>query len=85
MGNFLSEGEILSCDRFPIGSNYTFFVKIGNGKTRDQFAIYKPKHGEVPLWDFPSGTLYKREYAAYLLSVALGWNFIPGWIYTLAL
>ena len=47
MGNFLSEGEILSCDRFPIGSNYTFLVKIGNRKTRDRFAIYKPKHGEV--------------------------------------
>ena len=77
MGNFLSEGEILSCDRVPIGSNYTFLVKIGNRKTRDRFAIYKPKHGEVPLWDFPSGTLYKREYAAYLLSVVLGWNFIP--------
>ena len=24
-------------------------------------AIYKPRLGEIPLWDFPSGTLYKRE------------------------
>ncbi|MQF64952.1 SCO1664 family protein [SAR202 cluster bacterium AC-409-J13_OGT_754m] len=77
MGKFLSKGEILSCDRFPVGSNYTFLVKIGNGTGRHRFAIYKPKYGEVPLWDFPSGTLYKREYAAYLLSVILGWNFIP--------
>ncbi|MCI0844744.1 MAG: hypothetical protein J4N87_05265, partial [Chloroflexi bacterium] len=29
------------------------------------------------LWDFPSGTLYKREYAAYLLSEILGWNIVP--------
>jgi hypothetical protein len=27
-------------------------------------AIYKPRDGEAPLWDFPSGTLYKREYAS---------------------
>jgi len=31
----------------------------------------------VPLWDFPNGTLYKREYAAYLLSQILGWDLIP--------
>ena len=29
------------------------------------------------MWDFPYGTLYKREYAAYLLSEILGWGFIP--------
>jgi uncharacterized repeat protein (TIGR03843 family) len=29
------------------------------------------------LWDFPDGTLYKRERAAYLVSSALGWDFIP--------
>ena len=60
----------------PLGSNYTFLVKIeldGN----EGHAIYKPQEGEAPLWDFPSGTLYKREYAAYLLSEILGWNLIP--------
>ena len=31
----------------------------------------------MPLWDFPDGTLYKREYAAYLMSEILGWGFIP--------
>ena len=77
MGKLLSEGEILSCARFPVGSNYTFLIKIGNGTGRYLSAIYKPKYGEAPLWDFPSGTLYKREYAAYLLSASLGWNFIP--------
>src|SRR5262249_31596083 len=40
-------------------------------------AIYKPRRGEAPLWDFPDGTLYRREYAAYLVSQALGWAFIP--------
>lgn len=39
-------------------------------------AVYKPLAGERPLWDFPEG-LYRREIAAYELSVALGWDLIP--------
>jgi uncharacterized repeat protein (TIGR03843 family) len=59
-----------------LGSNYTFVVQLQlDGQT--SFGIYKPRDGESPLWDFPSGTLYKREYAAYLLSQVLGWDFIP--------
>ena len=36
----------------------------------------RPVAGERPLWDFPEG-LYRREVAAYELSVALGWDCIP--------
>ena len=39
--------------------------------------IYKPRRGEAPLWDFPDGTLYKRERAAFVLSEALGWQLVP--------
>jgi uncharacterized repeat protein (TIGR03843 family) len=39
--------------------------------------VYKPRRGEAPLWDFPDGTLYKREYAAFLLSEALEWQLVP--------
>ena len=42
-----------------------------------EYGVYKPQRGENPLWDFPIGTLYKREVAAYLLSEALDWRFIP--------
>ena len=42
-----------------------------------EYGVYKPQRGENPLWDFPIGTLYKRECAAYLLSEVLGWHFIP--------
>jgi len=38
--------------------------------------VYKPLAGERPLWDFPEG-LFRREIAAYELSVALGWDLIP--------
>jgi hypothetical protein len=39
-------------------------------------AIYKPRRGERPLWDFPPG-LYKREAAAYELAAMLGWWVVP--------
>lgn len=40
-------------------------------------AVYKPQRGEVPLWDFPAGTLHRREVAAYEVAVALGWGLVP--------
>lgn len=39
--------------------------------------VYKPVSGERPLWDFPDGTLAGREVAAYLVSVATGWDLVP--------
>ena len=70
------DGEIVSYQLTRMGSNYTFLVEVQSGEETSQ-AIYKPRDGEAPLWDFPSGTLYKREYAAYLLSQILRWDFIP--------
>ena len=74
--DLLHQGEIVSCELTPDGSNYTYLAHL---RLNDQvgLAIYKPRNGEIPLWDFPSGTLYKRECAAYLLSEILGWDFIP--------
>ena len=74
--DFLAQAEFTSCELTPMGSNYTFLAHLRLGEQTGR-AIYKPKDGEVPLWDFPSGTLYKRECAAYLLSEILGWDFIP--------
>lgn len=59
-----------------LGSNYTFLVTVHfDGK--DFSAVYKPTRGEQPLWDFPESTLAKREVAAYLVSEALGFQFVP--------
>ena len=74
--DLLSRGEFLSWELTPHGSNYTFLAEL-ELDGRQGHAIYKPRKGEIPLWDFPSGTLFKRECAAYLLSRILGWNFIP--------
>jgi hypothetical protein len=43
----------------------------------DDLAVYKPERGERPLWDFPAGTLHRREVAAHDLSLALGWDQVP--------
>ncbi len=71
-------GEIAAYELVPWGSNYTFLVALADdeGELRAT-GIYKPRQGEAPLWDFPDGTLYRREYAAFLLSRWLGWDFIP--------
>lgn len=74
--HFLQKSEIVASQLTPAGSNSTFLVQL-RLDSRTRLAIYKPRDGEAPLWDFPRGTLYKREYAAYLLSQVLGWDFIP--------
>ncbi|SVB11961.1 uncharacterized protein METZ01_LOCUS164815, partial [marine metagenome] len=73
----LETGEVVSCDLVPLGSNYTFLVSVRGEDERQLKAIYKPRKGEIPLWDFPGGTLHEREYVSYLLADALGWHFIP--------
>jgi uncharacterized repeat protein (TIGR03843 family) len=40
-------------------------------------AVYKPRAGERPLWDFARGTLCCREAAAYEVSAYLEWDLVP--------
>ncbi len=77
--HFLTTAEIIDCKLVPWGSNYTFAVVLDDPSNEDEqtIGIYKPRAGEAPLWDFPSGTLFQREYAAYVVSQSLGWDFIP--------
>ncbi len=49
-------------------------VQIGGD---DLLAVWKPTRGEQPLFDFPIGTLTRREVAAFLVSEALGWGIVP--------
>jgi uncharacterized repeat protein (TIGR03843 family) len=58
-------------------SNYTFLADLGPHPPSGLMVVYKPARGESPLWDFPAGTLYQREVAAYQLSKVLGWPRIP--------
>ncbi|MEO8462092.1 MAG: SCO1664 family protein [Chloroflexota bacterium] len=40
-------------------------------------AVYKAAVAERPLFDFPHGTLARREVAAFLVSEATGWGLVP--------
>jgi hypothetical protein len=71
----LPEMEVLGVLRGA--SNYTFLAKLDPHPPAGLHAVYKPARGESPLWDFPSGSLYRREVAAYELSKALGWPRVP--------
>ena len=73
----LASAEIIGTQLVPWGSNYTFAVAITAADGAERVAIYKPAAGEAPLYDFPDGTLYLREMAAYLLSRFLGWDLVP--------
>lgn len=60
----------------PNASNYTFLARC-TAADSSVLAIYKPRRGEIPLWDFPDGTLHRREVAAFEVSRTLGWPNIP--------
>lgn len=69
-------GEIEVKGQFMLGSNYTFLVTVHH-EGAEFPAVYKPTRGEQPLWDFPENSLAQREVAAYLVSEALGFHFVP--------
>lgn len=77
--DLLRSGQIVDCRPIPWSSNYTFtvLVRCDHSDAAVLKAVYKPKQGEAPLYDFPSGTLYLREMATYLTSRALGWLVVP--------
>jgi uncharacterized repeat protein (TIGR03843 family) len=72
----LLHGEIELQGQFVLGYNYTFLVRVSS-QGHDLQAVYKPRQGEQPLWDFPPDSLSQREVAAYLVSRAIGWNLVP--------
>lgn len=72
----LESGRIEVEGLLPWSSNYTFLAQIC-GENEEVSAVYKPRRGERPLWDFPEGTLCARERAAFVVSDALHWQLTP--------
>ncbi len=72
----LARGEMEVLGLMPDASNSTFLARVRDDR-RSLLAVYKPRAGEAPLWDFPPGSLGRREVAAYTLSAALGWPSVP--------
>ncbi|WP_020573819.1 SCO1664 family protein [Actinopolymorpha alba] len=74
--HLLREGRLEVEGRLVSASNATFYCSISLDGV-SVAGVYKPVRGERPLWDFPDGSLARREAAAYLLSAASGWNLVP--------
>ncbi len=74
--DLLASGDVEVLGLLPYSSNYTFLARVTRGDEQVH-AVYKPKRGERPLWDFPHGTLAGREVAAYLVARAAGWPIVP--------
>lgn len=74
--DLLATGDLAVLGRIMPASNHTYLCRLGS-EDDGLRAVYKPVVGEKPLWDFEDGTLANREYAAYLVSEALGWSVVP--------
>jgi hypothetical protein len=72
----LTNGELEEQGLLPYSSNHSFLVTVAH-EDLTLPAVYKPRRGENPLWDFEWGTLCQRETAAYVVSHTLGWNLVP--------
>jgi hypothetical protein len=70
----LREGELEVVGRLVGSSNNAMVVRVVEA---DLLAVWKPTRGERPLFDFPVGTLSRREVAAYLVSEAMGLGIVP--------
>jgi hypothetical protein len=89
----LRDGELEVIGRLIGSSNNAMVVRVwpagspvpalpSDGPPRpiadgDLLAVWKPTAGERPLFDFPLGTLTRREVAAWLVSEAMGWGIVP--------
>jgi hypothetical protein len=74
----LREGELEVLGRLPGSSNQALVVLVHHaGLAEPIHAVYKATVAERPLFDFPIGTLARREVAAFLVSEATGWGLVP--------
>ncbi len=76
LDRILATCPITEIGRIPWGSNAVFQVLLDTPQG-PRLAIYKPARGERPLWDFPAGTLHRREVATAVVDQALGWELVP--------
>lgn len=72
----LERGELEILGLLPRASNFTFLARVRDG-AEQTLAVYKPRSGEAPLWDFEEGSLAAREVAAFVVADALGWPWVP--------
>jgi uncharacterized repeat protein (TIGR03843 family) len=72
----LREDELIVLGVLSRASNHTLLARVGDTE-QGVHAVYKPQAGERPLWDFPRGSLARREVAAHLVDAFLDWGLVP--------
>lgn len=73
----LLEGAAIEVEgQIPWSSNIALLCRLRDAQG-EMLAVYKPRRGERPLWDFAQGTLHLRELAAWRIDQALGWGLVP--------
>ncbi len=72
----LADGDLELIGRLWVSSNNALLGVVRGGGV-EAAVIHKPVAGERPLFDFPDGTLARREVAAFLTSQATGWGIVP--------
>jgi hypothetical protein len=78
----LKESEHHAVRPILYGSNHCFLVTLRDANEGDSLAVYKPARGEYPLYDFPGGSLYRREVASWLINRLLDWTLVPPTVVT---
>lgn len=73
----LTRSRVVSLEPIYYGSNHCFLATLDGGDAGTSLAVYKPARGEYPLYDFPSGTLFKREIGSWIVDHMLGWTLVP--------
>lgn len=71
--DLLAASELTVIGQLRAASNATILCALPDGSR----CVYKPVAGERPLWDFPDGTLARREVAFAALDAALGIHAVP--------
>jgi hypothetical protein len=80
--DLLEHGELTVVGQLHVSSNNALLC-LATQRSPDgdpdlvATCIYKPVMGERPLIDFPTGTLARRERAAFVVSEATGWSIVP--------
>lgn len=72
----IAQNEVRIIGQLANSSNGALLGEI-ESETGVISVVIKPSMYENPLYDFPWGTLAKREVASYELSQLLGWNLVP--------
>jgi uncharacterized repeat protein (TIGR03843 family) len=76
----LKHGDLVVEGQLSGASNASLLCTIDRGddsNAQNLRCVYKPRKGERPLWDFPSGTLSRREVLAAIAALMFDWDITP--------